>query len=126
MFPCVRHSGLLRLIIYLNLTVFAVRFIPAWMPGTGCKRQGLEWREILRYLCDILHLRVKNQMGSMRVPIDAWAFATGELMCSFRKWETRQNPSTLLRREHGEVPSLEEEEGIKWCAGGLYAGAGTL
>jgi len=32
--------------------------------------------------------------------------------------------SRLLQREDGEPPTAEEENTIKWCAGGLYAGAG--
>ncbi|KAF9000900.1 cytochrome P450 [Cyathus striatus] len=77
-----------------------LRFIPAWFPGATWKRQGHEWRSRLRYLSDIPHQWVKDQI------------ATGIYTESFT--------SRLL------YPGIsdEEEDIVKWCAGGLYAGAG--
>ncbi|RXW15812.1 hypothetical protein EST38_g10040 [Candolleomyces aberdarensis] len=81
-----------------------IRFIPSWFPGAGWKRQGLAWRDRLRYLAEIPHQWIKEQMEA------------GTHSESFT--------SKLLRPDGRERCSAEEEEVIKWCAGALYAGAG--
>ncbi|KAG6856615.1 hypothetical protein H0H87_002570 [Tephrocybe sp. NHM501043] len=81
-----------------------IRFIPSWFPGTGWKRQGEEWRERLNTLSGVPHAWVKEQM------------ATGHFVESFT--------SRLLRPNGIDMVDAKQEDIIKWCAGGLYAGAG--
>ncbi|KIJ96180.1 hypothetical protein K443DRAFT_293866 [Laccaria amethystina LaAM-08-1] len=81
-----------------------LRFVPSFFPGAGWKRQGLQWREKLQHLSEIPHQWVKSQMEK------------GDYTDSFT--------SRLLRREDCQPLTAEEENTIKWCAGGLYAGAG--
>ncbi|KAK0444635.1 cytochrome P450 [Desarmillaria tabescens] len=78
-----------------------VRFLPSWLPFTGFKRQGAEWKKRLDSLSGVPHEWVKKQM------------ALGGYTESFT--------SRLLNTKSGSDP--EEEDIIKWCAGGLYAGA---
>ncbi|EAU83008.2 cytochrome P450 [Coprinopsis cinerea okayama7 len=80
-----------------------LRFIPSWLPGAEWKRQGLMWRQRLRHLADIPHEWAKQQMES------------GVYEESFT--------SRLLRAKGGAL-SPEEDDVVKWCASGLYAGAG--
>ncbi|KAF8958869.1 cytochrome P450 [Flammula alnicola] len=84
-----------------------LRFIPSFFPGAQWKRQGLIWRERLRYLSEVPHNWVKGQMA--------------------KKHYEESFTSRLLRPGDGiggaKPISAEEEDIIKWCAGGLYAGA---
>ncbi|KAF8878783.1 cytochrome P450 [Infundibulicybe gibba] len=80
-----------------------VRFIPSWLPGTGWKQQGESWRKRLDVLSGVTHEWVKQQM------------AIGKYTESFT--------SRLLRPDGGAFVDAEQEDIIKWCAGGLYAGA---
>ncbi|KAG6853550.1 hypothetical protein C0991_003342 [Blastosporella zonata] len=81
-----------------------IRFIPSFFPGTGWKRQGEEWRQRLNTLSGVPHAWVKEQM------------VTGNFTESFT--------SRLLRPNGVDMVDAEQEDIIKWCAGGLYAGAG--
>ncbi|KAG7441817.1 cytochrome P450 [Guyanagaster necrorhizus] len=78
-----------------------VRFLPSWLPFAGFKRQGAEWKQRLDSLSGVPHEWVKKQM------------ALGRYTESFT--------SRLLNAKSGSDP--EGEDIIKWCAGGLYAGA---
>ncbi|KAK0203304.1 cytochrome P450 [Desarmillaria ectypa] len=78
-----------------------VRFLPSWLPFTSFKWQGAEWKKRLDFLSGVPHEWVKKQM------------ALGGYTESFT--------SRLLNTKSGSDP--EEEDIIKWCAGGLYAGA---
>ncbi|KXN87802.1 O-methylsterigmatocystin oxidoreductase [Leucoagaricus sp. SymC.cos] len=79
-----------------------VRCIPSFLPGGEFKNKGKIWRERLRYLSDIPHQWVKQQMAS------------GSYMESFT--------SEFLSQE-GTVIDQEKEDVIRWSAGGLYVGA---
>ncbi|KAF5380073.1 hypothetical protein D9615_006264 [Tricholomella constricta] len=81
-----------------------IRFIPSFFPGTGWKRQGEAWRQRLDALSGVPHAWVKEQM------------ATGDFTESFTSRHLRPNGTGTV--------GTEEEDIIKWCAGGLYAGAG--
>ncbi|KAG6917491.1 hypothetical protein DXG01_002355 [Tephrocybe rancida] len=81
-----------------------IRFIPSFFPGMSWKRQGEAWRQRLNSLSGVPHAWVKEQM------------ATGEFTESFT--------SQLLRPEGVDMVNAEQEDIVKWCAGGLYAGAG--
>ncbi|TFK41710.1 cytochrome P450 [Crucibulum laeve] len=81
-----------------------MRFIPSWVPGADWKRQGEAWRARLRHLSHVPHQWVKDQMAS------------GTYIDSFT--------SRLLRPDGHQFVNAEQEDIIKWCAGGLYAGAG--
>ncbi|KAJ7030325.1 cytochrome P450 [Mycena alexandri] len=77
----------------------ALRFIPAWVPLAHFKRQGAEWGATLNSMSEVPHKWVKSQM------------ATGNNIPSFT--------SRLLKPRMTE----DEEDIVKWCAGGLYSGA---
>ncbi|TFK21403.1 cytochrome P450 [Coprinopsis marcescibilis] len=85
-----------------------LRYVPAWMLGAGWKRQGLIWRERLHHLADVPHLWAKNQIE------------TGNYEESFTSRLLRPDPETGV---DGVQVGPEQEELVKWCAGGLYAGA---
>ncbi|KAJ7708621.1 cytochrome P450 [Mycena metata] len=76
-----------------------LRFIPAWVPLAHFKRQGAEWGAMLNSMSEVPHNWVKSQM------------AAGNHIPSFT--------SRLLK------PGMtkDEEDIVKWCAGGLYTGA---
>ncbi|KAF5352416.1 hypothetical protein D9756_006291 [Leucocoprinus leucothites] len=78
------------------------RYIPSFLPGGEFKRLGKVWRERLRYLSDVPHQWVKQQMAS------------GSYTESFT--------SEFLSQEGGVIDE-EKEDIIRWCAGGLYVGA---
>ncbi|PFH47463.1 hypothetical protein AMATHDRAFT_67716 [Amanita thiersii Skay4041] len=80
-----------------------LRFIPSFFPGAGWKRQGEAWRERLRNISDVTHQWAKERIAS------------GSYVESFT--------SRLLRPDGVNFVDPEEEDIIKWCAGGLYAGA---
>ncbi|ETW75662.1 cytochrome P450 monooxygenase 5 [Heterobasidion irregulare TC 32-1] len=80
-----------------------LRFVPLWFPGAGFKRQADVWRRRLDVLTDVPHQWVKTQMAS------------GNFIESFT--------SRLLRDSAGSPVSNEDEDIVKWCAAGLYAGA---
>ncbi|KAF8646168.1 hypothetical protein AX16_007363 [Volvariella volvacea WC 439] len=77
-----------------------VRFIPSFLPGGRWKHQGAEWRERLKELSDVPHSWVKSEME-------------------------RGNFTESFTSSHLSQPDVDSEQDdiIKWCAGGLYAGA---
>ncbi|KAF8056530.1 cytochrome P450 [Lyophyllum atratum] len=81
-----------------------IRFIPSFIPGAGWKRQGEAWRQRLNTLSGVPHAWVKEQM------------ATGGFTESFTSRHLRPNGADMV--------DAEQEDIVKWCAGGLYAGAG--
>ncbi|KAJ3566607.1 hypothetical protein NP233_g6886 [Leucocoprinus birnbaumii] len=78
------------------------RYIPPFLPGGEFKRQGKQWRERLKYLSDVPHQWVKEQIAS------------GTYTESFT--------SEFLTQD-GAIIDHEQEDIIQWCAGGLYVGA---
>ncbi|KAG5653466.1 hypothetical protein H0H81_000235 [Sphagnurus paluster] len=83
-----------------------LRFVPSFFPGAGWKRQGEAWRERLNALSGVPHAWVKAQMA-----------LSGD---SF----TESFTSRHLRASKVDMLDSEKEDIVKWCAGGLYAGAG--
>ncbi|KAG6872786.1 hypothetical protein C0995_006706 [Termitomyces sp. Mi166 len=81
-----------------------VRYIPSFFPGAGWKRQGEEWRQRLNALSEVPHVWVKEQM------------AASDFIESFTSQHLRPNGIDMV--------GPEQEDVVKWCAGGLYAGAG--
>ncbi|KAF8231177.1 cytochrome P450 [Tricholoma matsutake] len=80
-----------------------VRFFPSWMPGARWKRQGEAWRKRLNILSSVPHEWVKQQMAS------------GSYIESFTSRHLQPDGKTMV--------GSEQEDIIKWAAGGLYAGA---
>uniref|UniRef100_A0A8H8CER6 Cytochrome P450 n=1 Tax=Psilocybe cubensis TaxID=181762 RepID=A0A8H8CER6_PSICU len=84
-----------------------LRFVPSFFPYTQWQKQGRIWRDALAHLSEVPHNWVKEQM------------ALGVHEESFT--------SRLLAADNGKQSIIqvtpEEEDIIKWCAGGLYAGA---
>ncbi|KAL0957850.1 hypothetical protein HGRIS_000034 [Hohenbuehelia grisea] len=80
-----------------------LRYIPSWFPGAHFKRQAKIWRRRLQDLSDVPHDWVKRQIEN------------GHYSESFT--------SQLLRPDHSGMVDGEQEDIIKWSAGGLYAGA---
>ncbi|EPQ53791.1 cytochrome P450 [Gloeophyllum trabeum ATCC 11539] len=80
-----------------------LRFVPGWFPGAGFQRQAAIWRKELDKLSGVPHQWVRDQMAA---GIDNDCFTT-----------------RLLKPSSGKVASVDEEDIIKWAAGGLYAGA---
>ncbi|KAF9498005.1 cytochrome P450 [Pleurotus eryngii] len=80
-----------------------LRYIPSWIPGAHFKRQGEAWRVRLQDLSEVPHQWVKGQMAS------------GTYTDSFT--------SRLLRPDGCTFVDPDEDDIIKWTAGGLYAGA---
>ncbi|KAJ8503373.1 hypothetical protein ONZ45_g10914 [Pleurotus djamor] len=80
-----------------------LRFVPSWFPGAHFKRQGEAWRTKLQDLSDVPHRWVKTQMESGR-QVDSFT-------------------SRLLKPDGRTLVEAEDEQIIKWTAGGLYAGA---
>ncbi|KAF9456423.1 cytochrome P450 [Collybia nuda] len=80
-----------------------IRFIPSWFPGAGWKKQGEEWRVRLDKLSGVPHAWVKQQMAS------------GGYTESFT--------SRHLQYPQPGIIDAERDDIVKWCAGGLYAGA---
>ncbi|GLB39440.1 putative cytochrome p450 [Lyophyllum shimeji] len=85
-----------------------VRFVPSWFPGAGWKCQGEVWRQRLNTLSGVPHAWVKEQMKEQ--------MATGVFTESFTSRHLRPNGIDMV--------DAEQEDIVKWCAGGLYAGAG--
>ncbi|KAG6836306.1 hypothetical protein H0H93_009279 [Arthromyces matolae] len=81
-----------------------LRFIPCYFPGAAWKRQGMSWRKQLDALSGVPHAWVKKQM------------ATGVFIESFTSRHLRPNGIDMV--------DAKQEDIVKWCAGGLYAGAG--
>ncbi|KAG5717253.1 O-methylsterigmatocystin oxidoreductase [Termitomyces sp. T112] len=81
-----------------------MRYIPSFFPGAGWKRQGEAWGEKMNALSEVPHDWVKKQME------------TGEFIESFTSRHLRPNGEDMV--------DAEQEDIVKWCAGGLYAGAG--
>lgn len=90
------------------------------------KRQGLAWRERLRYLAEVPHQWLKEQMVSTFCPCHAFQGGRSYFSCSSQAAHKHEGcfTSRLLAPEDREKATPEEEDVIKWCAGGLYAGAG--
>jgi len=100
-----------------------VRFIPSWVPGAGWKRQGEIWRQRLDTLSSVPHNWVKQQMvcnepslGSLASPSNSRSYqASGRFIKSFTSGHLQPNGMNMV--------DTEQEDIIKWCAGGLYAGS---
>jgi hypothetical protein len=100
-----------------------VRFVPSWFPGAGWKRQGEAWRKRLDNLSSVPHDWVKQQMVCDYFSIgfnpvarnDMIHQASGSYTESFTSRHLRPNGETIADAEHDDI--------VKWCAGGLYAGA---
>ncbi|KZT20213.1 cytochrome P450 [Neolentinus lepideus HHB14362 ss-1] len=80
-----------------------LRFVPSWFPGAGFHRQATIWRKELNALSGIPHQWLRDQMAA---GTDNDCFTT-----------------RLLKPSGGKAVSADEEDIIKWAAGGLYAGA---
>ncbi|KAG6867889.1 hypothetical protein C0993_009820 [Termitomyces sp. T159_Od127] len=80
-----------------------MRYLPSFLPGTGWKLQGEIWRQQLEGLSEVPHKWVKKQME------------TGDFIESFT--------SRYIRPNGIDMVDAEQEDIVKWCAGGLYAGA---
>ncbi|KAG6908024.1 hypothetical protein DXG01_006443 [Tephrocybe rancida] len=76
-----------------------LRYVPAWLPGTGFLKKAKEWSAITNEMVDQPHTFVKRGMSAGTAPI------------SFT--------SSFLERK---TVNPEEEFDIKWCAASLYAG----
>ncbi|KAJ3506940.1 hypothetical protein NLJ89_g6580 [Agrocybe chaxingu] len=92
-----------------------MRHIPSFIPGTQWKRQGLAWRERLNYLSEVPHNWVKQQMKKNNTYPKSF---TSRFLQSHLDDEDGSVFSKLKSHQGGE-----DEDIVKWCAGGLYAGA---
>jgi hypothetical protein len=116
---------LFGVVVVLNsgANLITVRFVPSWFPGAGWKRQGEVWRKRLDTLSSVPHEWVKQQMVCDYFPLglnlaagnDTIHQASGSYTESFTSRHLRPNGEIIVDAEHDDI--------IKWCAGGLYAGA---
>ncbi|KAF5318740.1 hypothetical protein D9619_011049 [Psilocybe cf. subviscida] len=83
-----------------------LRYVPSAFPGAEWKRQGLVWREQLSHLSDVPYRWVKGQI------------ANGTNEESFISRLLHDSESSVSK-----VITPDEEDAVRWCAGGLYAGA---
>ncbi|PFH49414.1 hypothetical protein AMATHDRAFT_63274 [Amanita thiersii Skay4041] len=79
-----------------------LRFVPPWFPGAGFRRKAEEFKRELSLVDTAPFVWAKEQIES------------GNFTPSFT--------SHHLLPEDGHTPDDEEQDIIKWCSGGLYAG----
>jgi hypothetical protein len=111
------------IVLSSGATVITVRFVPSWFPGAGWKRQGEAWRKRLDTLSSVPHEWAKQQMVcdyfslglNLAAGNDTIHQASGNYTESFTSRHLRPNGEIVIDAEHDDI--------IKWCAGGLYAGA---
>jgi hypothetical protein len=98
-----------------------LRFVPAWMPGAGFKRQATWMRERMRNIEQFPFNWTKEQIVRYYYYI---IFMSFRVLISFQKSGDYIESFTSmgLQAEGGKQLSPEEEDILKWCSAALYAG----
>ncbi|KIY47566.1 cytochrome P450 [Fistulina hepatica ATCC 64428] len=81
-----------------------VRYVPSWFPLADFKRQANAWRIKLKVLSDVPHEWTKRKMSNHDLRVENF---TSRLLC----------PDGV------HFVDDVQDEIVKWCAGGMYAGS---
>ncbi|CAA7257444.1 unnamed protein product [Cyclocybe aegerita] len=91
-----------------------LQHVPSFVPGAQWKRQGLAWRERLTYLSEVPHNWVKEEMKN-----DTYLES---FTSRFLQFDLDDEDGSVFSKFKSNLGG-EEDDIVKWCAGGLYAGA---